>query len=90
MELFGDVNGAVADIGTGCKTLWSWHMICSQKACHAFPHFIEIFTHLVLPFSKINIARFVTKSYRKRDNDDDEEDLARIWTIRISLEARSS
>ena len=26
MELFRDVNGAVANIGTGCKSLWSCYM----------------------------------------------------------------
>ena len=68
-------------------------MICSQKACRemlAFTHFIQIFAHLVTRFFKIKVSRFVTKSYRERDNDDGEEDLARFWTIRISLEARSS
>ena len=38
-------------------------------------------------FFKKKVSRFVTKSYRERDNGEDEQDLARFWTNRISLEA---
>ena len=64
-------------------------MICLQKACHAFTHFIEICAHLVPRFLKIKLSRNVPKNDRERDKHDGDEDLTRFWAIRISLGAGS-